>query len=97
MNISIHVQQMLLNVQLVFTTVPEMQYAWRKWDSSDVCVLQVTKLMKTLMQVVKVCPLYIGYHLWAFAGMLNMSIQVHGQTYVLAHAKCNGQSPRKMV
>jgi len=46
--------KMLLNVQLVSTTVPEMQYAWRKWDSSDVCVLQVTKLMKILMQVVKI-------------------------------------------
>jgi len=63
MNTFIHIQQMILNVQLVFTTVPEMQYAWRKWDSSNVCVLQVTKLMRTLMQVVKVCPLDVGYHL----------------------------------
>jgi len=55
--------EMILNVPLVFTTVPEMQYAWRKWDSSDVCVLQVIKLMKILMQVVKVCPLDVGYHL----------------------------------
>ena len=52
---------MFLNVQAVFTTVPEMQYVWRRWDSSSVCVLHVTELMKTLMQAVKVYKLGVSY------------------------------------